>query len=121
MFLTTPGPPLAGRAIGLGVRTQNNAVPDAVIEDIQITRNILRNLGAGLLIFGRDELAGNTGALRRVRVENNLFIDILESNSQPGFNTAGFLQPFILALKMFRFCTTPTLVKAATSFCTCWI
>lgn len=84
-------PPLAGRAIGLGVRTQNNAVPDAVIEDIQITRNILRNLGAGILIFGRDELAGNTGAVRRVRIENNLFIDVLESNSQPGFNTAGVL------------------------------
>lgn len=82
-------PPVSGRAIVLGVRTEGNAVPNAVVEDVQITRNILKNLGAGILIFGRD--SDNTGALRRVRVENNLFLDILESNSLPGFDTAGVL------------------------------
>ena len=84
-------PPVAGRAIVLGVRTEGNAVSNAVVEDVQITRNILKNLGAGILIFGRDGLSGNTGALRRVRVENNLFMDILESNSLAGFDTAGVL------------------------------
>ncbi len=82
-------PPVAGRAIVLGIRTEGNVIPNAVIEDVQITRNILKNLGAGLLIFGRD--GDNTGALRRVLVENNLFLDVLESNSLQGFHTAGVL------------------------------
>ncbi len=84
-------PPLAGRAIGLGVRTEGGAVPNAVIQDVMISRNIMRHLGAGILIFGRDESANNTGALRRVTVQDNLFIDIAESHSQPGSSTAGVL------------------------------
>jgi hypothetical protein len=49
----------------------------AVIEDVQFTNNIVRNVGSGMLLLGADEAPAPTDTrLRRVRVANNLFENI---------------------------------------------
>ena len=67
-----------GFAIVLTVRTENAAVPESVIEDIQITNNIIRHAGCGINILGTDDWqkGAGLGKTRRVTVRNNLFYDI---------------------------------------------
>ena len=51
--------------------------PWAMIEDVQFTNNIVRNVGSGMLILGADQPPASTETrLRRVRVANNLFENI---------------------------------------------
>lgn len=67
-----------GFAIVLTVRTENAAVPEAVVEDIRITNNIIRHAGCGINILGTDDWqkGAGLGKTRRVTVRNNLFYDI---------------------------------------------
>ena len=66
----------AGRAIVFTPRPSDSG-RWAVIEDVQFTNNIVRNVGSGMLILGADEPPAPTETrLRRVRVANNLFENI---------------------------------------------
>ncbi len=80
----------AGRAIVFTPRP-NDSGSWAVIEDVQFTNNIVRNVGSGMLILGADEPpAPNETRLRRVRVANNLW----EING-PRFGSNGFFMTVI--------------------------
>ncbi len=61
-------------AILLTVRTENRAMPWAVVEDITFTRNVVRNAGSGVQILGRD--GANGGRVSRIRFKDNLFYNI---------------------------------------------
>jgi|SRR5687768_15194733 len=66
----------AGRAIVFTPRPSDSGAW-AVIEDVQFTNNIVRNVGSGMLILGADEPPAPTETrLRRVRVANNLWENI---------------------------------------------
>jgi hypothetical protein len=61
-------------AILLTVRTENGAMPWAVVEDIRFERNIIRNSGSGVQILARDGRTGGRAA--RIRFRDNLFYDV---------------------------------------------
>lgn len=63
-----------GFAVVFAVRTENGAMPWAVIEDVTFTRNVIRAAAAGLRIEGQDAAGG--GALRRLLVQDNLLYAI---------------------------------------------
>ena len=66
----------AGRSIVFTPRPSDSGLA-AVIEDVQFTNNIIRNVGSGMLLLGADEPPAPTDTrLRRVRVANNLFDNI---------------------------------------------
>jgi hypothetical protein len=66
----------AGRSIVFTPRPSDSGLA-AVIEDVQFTNNIVRNVGSGVLLLGADEAPAPTDTrLRRVRVANNLFENI---------------------------------------------
>jgi hypothetical protein len=66
----------AGRAIVFTPRPSDSG-SWAVIEDVEFTNNIIRNVGSGMLILGADEPPAPTETrLRRVRVANNLWENI---------------------------------------------
>ena len=76
----------AGRAIVFTPRPSDSG-RWAVIEDVQFTNNIVRNVGSGMLILGADEPPAPTETrLRRVRVANNLWENINGSR----FGSNGF-------------------------------
>ena len=63
----------AGRAIVFTPRPSDSGAW-AIIEDVEFTNNIVRNVGSGMLILGADEPPAPTETrLRRVRVANNVF------------------------------------------------
>jgi hypothetical protein len=63
----------AGRAIQLTPRPNDSGVW-AVVEDVQLVNNIIRNTAAGINVLGRDESpAPNETRLRRVRIANNIW------------------------------------------------
>jgi hypothetical protein len=61
-------------AILLTVRTEEMAMPWAVVEDITFLRNVVRNAGSGVQILGRDGSRG--GRVSRIRFKDNLFYNI---------------------------------------------
>jgi hypothetical protein len=61
-------------AILLTVRTEDGAMPWAVVEDITFLRNVVRNAGSGVQILGRD--GNNGGRVSRIRFKDNLFYNI---------------------------------------------
>jgi hypothetical protein len=61
-------------AILLTVRTEDMAMPWAVVEDLTFTRNVVRNAGSGVQILGRD--GNNGGRVSRIRFKDNLFYNI---------------------------------------------
>jgi hypothetical protein len=76
----------AGRAIVFTPRPSDSG-SWAVIEDVEFTNNIVRNVGSGMLLLGADEPPAPTETrLRRVRVANNLFDNI----NGPRFGSNGF-------------------------------
>jgi len=76
----------AGRAIVFTPRPSDSGTW-AIVEDVQFTNNIVRNVGSGMLILGADEPPAPTETrLRRVRVANNLF----ENINGPRFGSNGF-------------------------------
>jgi len=76
----------AGRAIVFTPRPSDSGFA-AVIEDVQFINNIIRNVGSGMLLLGRDEPPAPTDTrLRRMRIANNLFENI--NGSRFGSNGA---------------------------------
>jgi hypothetical protein len=66
-----------GYAIVLTVRTQGGTDPHAVVEDIVIRGNIVRNSVAGVNVLGREMVGGAPlGIARRIEIRDNLFHDI---------------------------------------------
>jgi hypothetical protein len=66
----------AGRAIVFTPRPSDSG-RWAVVEDVQFTNNIVRNVGSGMLLLGADEPPAPTETrLRRVKISNNLFENI---------------------------------------------
>lgn len=61
----------SGYAIVLTVRDEDGQAPQAVIEDVEFSHNIVRHSAAGFNIYG---LEGQ--GLHRIRIHNNLFEDI---------------------------------------------
>ena len=79
-----------GRAIVLAPFTEDGLVPWARVEDIRITRNIMKNLGVGLLIYGQDIYTTPfSGYARGILFQDNIMSDVLESNSLAG--SGGYL------------------------------
>ncbi len=66
-----------GFAILFTVRTEGDAVPWAVVEDVLFVNNVVRQSGSGINILGIDDgSADGNGRTRRVTIRNNLFDDI---------------------------------------------
>jgi hypothetical protein len=68
---TLSGGQQSGWAMLLTVRDQTGAVPWAVVQDVMVTKNIIRHSNAGVQLYG----AEGTGT-HRIKFENNLFDDI---------------------------------------------
>jgi hypothetical protein len=65
----------SGYAILLTIRTEGGGSPQAEVSDITISNNIIRHVGAGITLSGRDD--GSVGnRSKRIRIFNNLFEDI---------------------------------------------
>ena len=78
-----------GFAIVLTPRNQENTAPWTVVQDITISRNIVRHANAGVAILGRDYSAPDGSQLtRRIKLLHNVFDDI-------GFTWGGGIQ-FVL-------------------------
>lgn len=66
-----------GFAILYTVRNEDGRVPWAAVEDVTFTNNIVRGVGAGVNILGRDAgPPGKSGLTRRLLIANNLFEDV---------------------------------------------
>jgi hypothetical protein len=66
-----------GFAILFTVRTEDDAVPWAVVEDVTFTNNVVRRSGSGMYLMGIDNnSARGNGRTRRVVIRNNLFENI---------------------------------------------
>lgn len=66
-----------GYAVLFTVRTEDDAVPWAVIEDVVFEHNIVRRSAAGINFMGIDDgSARGNGRTRRVAIRNNLFDEI---------------------------------------------
>ena len=63
----------AGRSIVFTPR-QSDSGPAAVIEDVLFRNNIVRNVGSGMNVSGRDDGPTAVTTLRRVRISNNVFL-----------------------------------------------
>jgi len=66
----------SGPAILFTVRTEDGAAPQAVVEDVTFSNNILRHASAGFNILGQDGNPNAHGQTQRVTIRNNLFYDI---------------------------------------------
>jgi hypothetical protein len=62
-------------AFVITVRNQSTRAPWSVIEDVQITNNIVRRGGTGLNVLGKDSYAPSQET-KRLRIANNLFEDV---------------------------------------------
>ncbi|HEY3487482.1 MAG TPA: hypothetical protein VGL10_05400, partial [Gammaproteobacteria bacterium] len=65
-----------GYAILFTVRTEDDAVPWAVVEDIVFENNVVRRSAAGVNIMGIDNSRHGNGRSRRIAIKNNLFDEI---------------------------------------------
>jgi hypothetical protein len=66
-----------GFAMLLTVRTEDDAVPWAVVEDVTVLRNLIRRSASGINIMGIDDgSAHRRGRARRIAIRHNLFEDI---------------------------------------------
>jgi hypothetical protein len=75
-------------AIVLTVRNQSGKAPWSTLEDVEIRNNVVRHADSGVNFLGRDNDHSSQEA-KRVRIANNLFINILVND--PG-NIPYFLQ-----------------------------
>ena len=66
----------AGRSI-LFTPRPNDSGPSAVVEDVEFTNNVVKNVGSGVHLLGLDDLATTPAViLHRVRIANNVFDNI---------------------------------------------
>jgi hypothetical protein len=75
-----------GSAFRITVRNQNNGAIFSTIEDVVIKDNIIDGSGDGINILGRDDQYPSQ-TLKRLTVENNLFLNLAGSN---GFEGSGY-------------------------------
>jgi hypothetical protein len=64
-----------GEAILLTVRNQDGGAPWSVVEDVELTNNIVRHVGAGINVLGHDYYHASQQT-KRIVVRNNFFDDI---------------------------------------------
>jgi hypothetical protein len=63
-----------GFAVLFTVRTEDDAVPWAVVEDVAFVNNVIRRAGSGINFIGIDDNSAlGNGRTRRVAIKNNLF------------------------------------------------
>jgi len=75
-------------AIVITTRNQNGKAPWSIIEDIEVTNNIVRHASTGINFLGSDNEHSSQEA-RRIRIANNLLVDIVSVRAG---DTAYFLQ-----------------------------
>lgn len=63
-----------GYAIVLTPRTEGGAAPWAVVEDVRITNNVIRQVGGGVSILGMD--SGGSAQTNSILIRNNAFLEI---------------------------------------------
>jgi cellulose synthase/poly-beta-1,6-N-acetylglucosamine synthase-like glycosyltransferase len=76
----------AGFAVSFAVRNQDGGAPWSVVEDVTFRNNLVRRVGAGIKIVGRDDVA-RSGRAARILVANNLFEEV----GQPPWGGTGAL------------------------------
>jgi hypothetical protein len=76
-----------GSAFRITVRNQDGGSPYSTIEDVVIRDNVVKGSGDGINILGKDD-AHPSQTLRRLDIENNLFLDIVGANN--GFDGSGY-------------------------------
>ncbi|MFL6375641.1 MAG: hypothetical protein ACJ73D_13320 [Pyrinomonadaceae bacterium] len=76
-----------GSAFRITVRNQDGGSPFSTIEDVVIRDNMIRGSGDGINILGKDD-AHPSQTLRRLTIENNVFLDIVGANN--GFDGSGY-------------------------------
>ncbi len=76
-----------GSAFRITVRNQDGGSPYSTIEDVVIRDNVVEGSGDGINILGKDD-AHPSQMLRRLTIENNVFLDIVGSNN--GFDGSGY-------------------------------
>jgi hypothetical protein len=64
-----------GSAMLITPRNQSGAAPWTVVQDVQITNNVVRHSGNGLQILGHDTYNLSLPS-KRITIDNNLFVDI---------------------------------------------
>lgn len=64
-----------GFAILFTVRNQKGGAPWSAVEDVTFTNNIVRHVGAGMNILGRDD-NHSSQQTRRIAIRNNVFDDV---------------------------------------------
>jgi hypothetical protein len=64
-----------GFAILFTVRNQNGGAPWSAVEDVTFSNNVVRHVGAGVNILGRDDI-NSSQQTRRIVIHNNLFTDV---------------------------------------------
>jgi hypothetical protein len=64
-----------GFAILFTVRNQEGRAPWSTVEDVTFADNVVRHVGAGINVLGRDDIR-TSQPMRRVVIRNNLFEDV---------------------------------------------
>jgi cellulose synthase/poly-beta-1,6-N-acetylglucosamine synthase-like glycosyltransferase len=64
-----------GFAVLFTVRNQDGGAPWSVVEDVTFARNVVRHVGAGVNILGRDDIHSSRQT-RRIAITGNLFEDV---------------------------------------------
>jgi len=65
-----------GFAILFTVRNESGTMPWAVVEDVTFRHNVVRKVGSGLNILGRDDNSRPSQPTARIHIDNNLFVDL---------------------------------------------
>jgi hypothetical protein len=80
VFENNWGPEQGGFAIVLTVRSEACQAMQNTIEDVTFTNNVVRHVGGGVNVLGRDDFPGCTSLrVRNVEVSNNLFEDVAKA------------------------------------------
>jgi hypothetical protein len=64
-----------GFAVLFTVRNQDGGAPWSVVEDVTFSNNVIRHVGAGINILGRDD-NHTSQQTRRIAIRNNIFLDV---------------------------------------------
>jgi hypothetical protein len=64
-----------GFAILFTVRNQDGAAPWSVVEDVSFANNVVRHVGSGINVLGRDDIHPSRRTAR-IAIRNNLFLDV---------------------------------------------
>ena len=65
-----------GFAILFTVRNEGGTMPWAVVEDVTFRHNVVRNVGSGFNLLGRDDNGRPSQPTARIHIDNNLFVGL---------------------------------------------